>query len=189
MTRWLANPGETALVLALALAGAAWPPLLGAAALLFAVLEIRAGRRGSPEPRWWPDLWPARTEPMAVLYDDACGLCVRSKERLERWPTAAAFRFVPVRSPEAAALAPGLPPERLAASMHVVAGDGLWSAERAWGKLMQAGPWPLALAVRLLPPFASGPLYRWIARRRFAWFGRVPAAADPCGGHDACPLR
>jgi predicted DCC family thiol-disulfide oxidoreductase YuxK len=39
-------------------------------------------------------------------------------------------------------------------------------------------PWPLAFAAILIPRRARDAAYRWIARNRYRWFGRM----------DACPL-
>ena len=184
MRRWIANPVETLGVLALGLAGLAWAPALAGAALLFAALEIRAGLRNSPDPRWMPDLWPRHPAELTVLYDATCVLCVRSRGALEGWPTAAAFRFVPIQAEEARRLAPGLSPERLAGAMHVLEGGGVWSAERGWSRLVRNGPWPLALLSSLVPAFAAGLLYRWVARNRHRWFGTPPPTS--CDSSGSC---
>lgn len=189
MDRWLANPVETLLVLLLGLAGLAWAPALAGAALLFAALEIRAGLRKRPEPRWVPDLWPGHPAELTVLYDATCVLCVRSKGALEAWPTAAAFRFVPIQAEEAGRLVPGLPPQQLGGAMHVVEGGVVWSAERGWSRLARNGPWPLALLSVLVPAFAAGLLYRWIARNRHRWFGTLPLTSCDSSGSCASGSR
>lgn len=189
MSRWIANPLETLAVLALALAGLEWAAALAGAALLFALLEIRAGFRKSPDPRWVPDLWPRDPAPLTVLYDATCVLCTRSKAALERWPTSTAFRFVPLQAEEAKLLVPGISEERLKGSMHVVEGGEIWSAERGWSRLARNGPWPLALLSVLVPDFAAGLLYRWIARNRRRWFGVLPAifcAPTSSGSSGSC---
>lgn len=189
MRRWISNPAETLGVLLLGLAGLAWAPALAAAALLFAVLEIRAGLRSNSDPRWVPDLWPRTPAEMTVLYDATCILCVRSKAALEAWPTAAAFSFVPIQAEEAKRLAPGLTPEQLAGAMHVVEGGGVWSAERGWARLARNGPWPLALLSSLVPGFAAGLLYRWVARNRHRWFGTLPPTSCDSSGSCASGSR
>lgn len=47
------------------------------------------------------------------------------------------------------------------------------------------GVWRLALLSAVLPPFLRDPLYRWLARHRYRWFGRHDACAvpDPAQAH------
>ncbi len=40
------------------------------------------------------------------------------------------------------------------------------------------GVWWLATVLRLVPRFVRGPIYDWVARHRYRWFGR----------HDTCRL-
>ncbi len=41
------------------------------------------------------------------------------------------------------------------------------------------GVWRLAAVLRLVPRFVRDPLYRWIARNRYRWFGRRDQCLDP----------
>jgi predicted DCC family thiol-disulfide oxidoreductase YuxK len=170
---WLRNPWETAAVAALAAAGTATPYALAVAAVLFAVLEIVAGLRRAEGPRWWPSLWPRREGTLTVLYDATCVLCTRSKGRLESWRTAPSFRFLALQSPEARALVPGLDENAYLGAMHVVEESKVFSGHEGWFRIMRYAPLPLALAAALLPGALAKPLYGWVARNRFRWFGRV----------------
>jgi predicted DCC family thiol-disulfide oxidoreductase YuxK len=170
---WLRNPWETALVAALAAAGVFSPYALAAAALLFAVLEIVAGLRGAEGPRWWPSFWPRREGTLTILYDQTCVLCTRSKERLERWRTAGAFRFLPLQSPDARALVPGMDEKAYLGAMHAVEDGKVFSGHEGWFRIMRFAPLPGALAAALMPGWLAAPLYAWVARNRYRWFGRV----------------
>jgi predicted DCC family thiol-disulfide oxidoreductase YuxK len=170
---WLRNPGETAAVAALALGGIASPWSLAAAAVLFAALEIVAGVRKQDGPRWWPSLWPRGDRTVTVLYDAHCVLCTRSKEKLEQWETAPSIRFLPLQSPEARAMVPGMDEARYAGAMHVIDGGAVYSAHEGWYRLMSLAPLPLALLSWLTPRFIARPGYAWIARNRYRWFGKV----------------
>ena len=170
---WLRNPWETALVALLAAAGLLSVMALGAAALLFAALEIAAGLRGAEGPRWWPSYWPRRDGSLTILYDASCVLCARSKERLERWRTAGAFRFLPLESPEARALVPGLDENAYRGAMHAVDAGRVYSGHEGWFRIMRFAPLPGALAAALTPRLLAAPLYAWVARNRYRWFGRV----------------
>ena len=35
-------------------------------------------------------------------------------------------------------------------------------------------PWPLAYSFALVPEFLRNPIYNWVARNRYKWFGRIP---------------
>jgi len=170
---WLRNPWETAAVASLAAAGAASREFLAAAAVLFAVLEIAAGWRRAEGPRWWPSLWPRRAGTLTILYDATCVLCTRSKERLDRWRTAPSFRFLPLQSPEARALVPGLDEKTYLGAMHAVEDGRIFSGHEGWFRIMRFAPLPLALAAAVIPGALAKPVYGWIGRNRYRWFGKV----------------
>ena len=170
---WLRNPGETAAVAALAAAGVANRYALAAAAVAFALLEIAAGLRGAPGPRWWPSWWPRRDGVLTILYDATCVLCTRSKGQLERWGTAASLRFLALQSPEARALVPSMDEKTYLGAMHVVEEGKIHSAHEGWFRIMRFAPLPAALAAALTPRWIAAPLYAWVARNRYRWFGKV----------------
>ncbi len=173
MAAYLSNPLQTALLAALLAAGFLHPASLAAAALLFCGAEIAAGIRRSPGPRWIPGPWPRSPAPLTVLYDASCRLCAGSKARLERWRTAPSMRFVPLRSPEARALVPGLREEEYFGAMHVVEDGRVYSAHEAWFRLMRLAPVWLAWLSWVTPRFVARPVYARVARDRYRWFGRV----------------
>ena len=170
---WLRNPWETAAVAVLALAGVHWPALLAAAAVLFAALEVVAGVRKLEGPRWWPSLWPKVQRAVSILYDGHCVLCTRSKGKLEKWRTAPSMRFLELQSPEARALVPEMEEGRYLGAMHVVEDGKVYSAHEGWFRLMRLAPLPLALLALMTPTFIARPLYAWVARNRYRWFGKV----------------
>lgn len=170
---WLRNPWETAAVAALAGAGLLSPYALAAAAVLFAALEIAAGLRKLDGPRWWPALWPRNPGALTVLYDGHCVLCTRSKAKLEKWRTAPSIRFLQLQSPEARALVPDMDEKRYLGAMHVVEDGRVHSAHDGWFRIMRLAPLPLALLAGLTPVFLARPLYAWVARNRYRWFGKI----------------
>jgi predicted DCC family thiol-disulfide oxidoreductase YuxK len=170
---WLRNPWQTALVAALAAAGAWSPWALAAAAVLFAILEVVAGIRKAEGPRWWPSLWPRAGATLTILYDGTCVLCARSKQRLEGWPTAGSMKFLALQSDEARALVPGMDPKTYMGAMHVVEEGKVFSAHEGWYRIMRLAPLPLALIAAVTPAWLARPLYAWVARNRYRWFGRV----------------
>jgi predicted DCC family thiol-disulfide oxidoreductase YuxK len=127
--------------------------------------------------------------PDLVLYDGACGLCDRLVAFTLKRDRVARFRFARLQGAFAAELLArygrgaraldavcvianaGAPGERLLvgarAALHVVAGLG--------------GGWRVAVLLRALPSGVLDAGYRWVARRRYRWFGkhacRMPPAA------------
>ena len=170
---WLRNPWETALVATLAIGGFFFPAALAAAAVLFALLEIAAGVRKLEGPRWWPSLWPRGPSPVTVLYDGHCVLCTRSKQQLERWHTAPAMRFLPLQSPEARAMVPDMDEKRYQGAMHAIEDGRVYSAHEGWFRIMKLAPLPLALLAAATPTFIARPIYAWVARNRYRWFGKL----------------
>jgi predicted DCC family thiol-disulfide oxidoreductase YuxK len=165
------NPAEAALVGALLALGLAHPGFAAAGAVLFALLEIAAGARRRTSPRWLPSWWPVDVPPMTVVYDGTCRLCVGSKKRLERWKSP--FTFVTVQSPEAKALLPGKSDEDLLGQMHVLEEGKVYAGAEGWRRILRRGPLWTAWLGWLMPLFIARPLYGWIARNRYKWFGRT----------------
>lgn len=170
---WLSNPLQTAALLALLGLGPSFPWSFAAAALFFAACEIEAGLRKGEGPRWWPSEWPRVEAPVTALYDATCGLCVGSKKGLESWATAGSIRFVPVQSPEARLLVPGVPEETLLGAMHVVEEGRVYTGADGWYRLMRLAPLTIAWVAWVTPLAVARPVYGWIARNRYRWFGRV----------------
>lgn len=126
-------------------------------------------------------------ERVTVLYDGECRLCAASKARLERWPTADRLRFVPVQSPDARTLAPGVSDEELRGAMHVLEDGKVWSGADGWYRLMRLAPLRLRWISWVVPRFVARPVYRWIARHRYRWFGKADCTDGACAVHPRRP--
>jgi predicted DCC family thiol-disulfide oxidoreductase YuxK len=170
MTR-LRNPAEGLLVAALLALGAARPGFAAGGALLFAVLEIAAGLRRREGPRWLPSIWPVDVPPMTVVYDGTCRLCAASKKRLERWK--APMTFVALQTPEAKTLLPGKSDEELLGQMHVLEEGKVYGGAEGWFRIMRRAPLWSAWIAWITPLFIARPVYGWVARNRYKWFGRT----------------
>jgi predicted DCC family thiol-disulfide oxidoreductase YuxK len=116
---------------------------------------------------------------MIILFDGACGLCDRAVRFVLRRDQHAVFRFAPLQSQSGRAWLEkyGLGPS---GADTVV----LIEAERAYLRSDAAlriarhlqWPWPLLYAAIIIPRPIRDPIYDFIARRRYQWFGRV----EPC---------
>lgn len=112
-----------------------------------------------------------------MLFDGVCNFCNAAVRFIAHNDPEGRFVFLPLQSPRARALLAGSPPaetivlladgrryERSDAALHVALGLRM--------------PWPLAFALILVPRDLRDAVYRWLARNRYALFGK----------QDACPL-
>ncbi len=111
-----------------------------------------------------------------ILFDGVCHLCAASVRFVIRHDRRARFRFASLQS------AVG---QRLAAQ-HGVREPGLDSMilldeGRAWRKSRAVlrtcrlldGAWPLLSLLRIVPAWLADPLYDFVGRHRYRWFGRM----------------
>lgn len=125
---------------------------------------------------------------VTVLYDEDCGFCRWSADRLRAWDRRDRLRFASITSPQGRSLLAGIPENLHLDSMHAVTPDGrVWSAGGAAGPVLRAlpGGWVLAVAADLAPVLTER-TYRAIARRR-ATLGRMlgeeACKVDPAAVH------
>jgi predicted DCC family thiol-disulfide oxidoreductase YuxK len=118
---------------------------------------------------------------ITVLYDDDCGFCRWSADRIRR-VSRRRVQIVTIQSQRGQFLLREVPADRRLDSMHAVTADGrVWPAGAAVPWILRAVPGgrPLAaLAARF--PGATERLYRAIANRRES-FGRLL-------GEEACEI-
>ena len=120
-----------------------------------------------------------------VLYDGVCGLCNRLVRFLLRIDRRNVLCFAPLQGPTAARLAErhGFPLD--VQTMIYVRSFGL-KDERAFERSDAAlrvlgdvgGGWWLLSLLRVVPRFLRDPVYDWVARHRYRWFGK----------YESCPL-
>lgn len=155
-----------------------------------------------------------RKRTLYVLYDAECKLCTSAVSRLRAVSRVRAeLEFVPLQALETgtaeggsadsaggagqAAAVPGserLDRESLRAQLHVVQEDGaVYAGAEAVVRLMREMPgWRLLSPLYAVPGFkrAADALYRYVAKRRYDWFGTADgggcadgACAIPAGGN------
>jgi predicted DCC family thiol-disulfide oxidoreductase YuxK len=118
-----------------------------------------------------PDVRPRAD---VVVYDGQCGMCRSQMERLKRWDRGGRLAYISLHDPRVAERWPDLSHGRLLQEMAVVDREG----GRHWGPdairyLTRRVPQLWWLAPLLHVPGSMlvwRPLYRWIARHRY-WFG------------------
>lgn len=117
---------------------------------------------------------------VTVLYDEDCGFCRWSSDRLRVWDRTERLRFVAIQSPEGGALLTAIPPRDHLDSMHAVTADGrVWSAGAAVAPILRRLPWgrPLATLAEVTPDLTEQ-AYRTVASRRTT-LGRL-LGAEAC---------
>jgi predicted DCC family thiol-disulfide oxidoreductase YuxK len=120
--------------------------------------------------------------PITVLYDDDCGFCRWSADRIRRWARGRAA-IAPIQSDHGRELLRAVPPARRLDSMHVVTADGrVWPAGVGIPHVLRAFPGgrPLAALAEGFPRTTER-LYRAVANRRDAIGRRL--------GEKACDIR
>lgn len=119
-----------------------------------------------------------------VFFDGVCGLCNRFVDRLLTDDARGMLRFAPLQGATAAQrLSPDLV-QAMESVVYLRDGAILQRSEAALRILLDLGGWRKLLApVLVLPAPLRDLLYDWIARNRYAWFGkrttcRVPSPAE-----------
>jgi predicted DCC family thiol-disulfide oxidoreductase YuxK len=117
-----------------------------------------------------------------VLFDGVCGLCNRFVDFALRHDRAGRLRFAALQSPAGRALlvAAGLAPDALDSVVLFHRGRAHRESAAALRVLALLGlPWSLAAAGLAVPRPLRDAVYRFVARRRYAWFGRRDACRVP----------
>ena len=128
-----------------------------------------------------PDAAPP--EPAAtVLYDEDCGFCKWSLDKILAWDRRARLRSLPIQSDEGQRLLAGVPRERWLESWHLVDRSGeVRSAGAAAAPLVELLPGgrPLAAIFRAFPGLTER-AYRLVAlnRDRIARVLRIDASCE-----------
>lgn len=113
--------------------------------------------------------------PSIIFFDGVCNLCQGSVQFIIKRDPHRRFRFAQLQSEAAAEhLKPhGVDPSAL--DSVVLLQDGRVYTEARAALKIAAGlrfPWPLLGGFRVLPDAVLNPFYRFVARRRYRWFGK-----------------
>jgi predicted DCC family thiol-disulfide oxidoreductase YuxK len=123
-----------------------------------------------------------RRAAVTVLFDGVCNLCNGSVRFIIANDPAGRFRFAALQSKagEAALRAAGREPCGLS-SIVVIDADGVHDRSEAALRIAAGlrGPWRALTLLRVIPARARDPVYDWIARNRYRWFGRRDSCALP----------
>ncbi|MGA0334319.1 MAG: thiol-disulfide oxidoreductase DCC family protein [Kiritimatiellia bacterium] len=115
-----------------------------------------------------------------LLFDGPCTLCQRSVRFILRHEKASVLHFASLQSEtgQRRTASLNLPPGTDA--MILLEEHGFSTASDAAFRVCAylRYPWRLGYSLRFLPGFLHRPVYRWIAKNRYRWFGQ----------DESCPL-
>jgi len=111
-----------------------------------------------------------------IVFDGVCVLCNGWVRFLLKHDRAGLYRFAAMQTDAGRALLAthGLDPDD-PASFLLVDGTQAWTDSDAIRRVLVGlgGAWRLAGVMALVPRGVRDPLYRWVARNRYGWFGRT----------------
>ena len=124
---------------------------------------------------------------ITVLYDEDCGFCRWSTDKLKAWDTRRRLTFAAIQSAQGSELLVAVPEGQRLDSMHAVTPDGrVWSggqAVRAILAELPGGSVPASIAAAF--PGATDTTYRLVARHRERLgriLGQRACSVDPTTG-------
>jgi predicted DCC family thiol-disulfide oxidoreductase YuxK len=117
----------------------------------------------------------AVTTPPVLFFDGECGLCNRSVRWLFRRDRRRVLKFAPLQGEVAARTIDALPSDIREWSIVLWDEEGIHYESDAALRAVAAvgGLWRLASGLLLVPRVIRNGVYRFVARNRIRWFGRV----------------
>ena len=124
---------------------------------------------------------------ITVLYDEDCGFCRWSADRLRAWDAQHRLTFAAIQGPRGAELLVAVPEAQRLGSMHAVTTDGrVWSGGQAVRVILAQLPGGSILAsIAAAFPGATESGYRLVARHRERLgrlLGQRACSVDPTKG-------
>jgi predicted DCC family thiol-disulfide oxidoreductase YuxK len=122
------------------------------------------------------------TEAPVLVFDGVCVLCSRWVHFILRHDRDACIRLAPMQSQAGRELLKthGLDPDDPLSVLYVVDGRGYQDSEAILRVVASfGGAWRGVTLLRVIPRFVRDPLYRWLARNRYRWFGRTDQCLVP----------
>jgi predicted DCC family thiol-disulfide oxidoreductase YuxK len=120
--------------------------------------------------------------PSIILFDGVCNLCNGFVQFVINRDPEARFRFASLQSSAAGTLLDGYRPTGpLPDSVVLVERGRIYTESTAALRVARAlgFPWNLAYAGVIVPRPIRDAVYRWVARNRYAWFGKRTVCMVP----------
>jgi len=110
-----------------------------------------------------------------VLFDGVCNLCSGSVQYIIRRDPQGKFKFASLQSPRGRELCAGngIDPDDLSTMVYVEPSTAYTKSDAVLRIARElSGPARLASIFLLIPKFIRDPCYRFVANRRYRWFGK-----------------
>ena len=111
-----------------------------------------------------------------VLFDGVCGLCTRSVQFIIGRDSGQYFQFASLQSTIGRGIAArhGIDTNGLG-TLILVEGEQAYNRSEAALRIARRldYPWRLVSGLLVVPRFVRDPVYRFVARHRYQWFGRL----------------
>ncbi len=116
-----------------------------------------------------------------IFFDGVCDLCNRAVDSIVKADRNRIFRFSPLQGETARALLPPFSETPESWSMIYMDENGLYDQSDATVEICRrlGGFWGLLGLIRAVPRFIRHPIYRFIARNRYRWFGKKDTCRIP----------
>lgn len=117
-----------------------------------------------------------------VLFDGVCNLCSSSVQFIIDRDTRSRYRFASLQSDIGKKLLNKFAlPEDALYSIILVREDSFLERSDAALEIARnlSGAWPLFYIFKIVPKFLRDPVYNWISRNRYTWFGKKDACWLP----------
>jgi predicted DCC family thiol-disulfide oxidoreductase YuxK len=117
-----------------------------------------------------------------ILFDGVCNLCSSAVNFIIERDRNDQFRFAALRSPVGLELLEkhGIDPDKTDSIVLISNGNAFAKAEAALRISRKlSGAWKLAYGFNIIPRFIKNPVYDFIARNRYKWFGKKESCTLP----------
>src|SRR4051794_20637814 len=120
--------------------------------------------------------------PPLILFDGVCNLCAWAVRFIIERDPQGLFRFASLQSELGRCLLAQHGIDTESTDSFVLIEDGIAFTESSAALRVArqlGGAWPLCYAAIILPRFLRDPIYRFIARNRYRWFGKQETCMVP----------
>lgn len=121
-------------------------------------------------------------EPPIILFDGVCNLCAWSVQFIIKRDPQSVFRFASLQSETGRGIMRQHGFDETALNSFILVEDGhAWSESDAALRVCRHLPWPWRWVplFLLVPSLLRDPVYRFIARNRYRWFGKSDTCMMP----------